>query len=128
MALRPGDLKATERRQRTKNLANSLPCPVSKESEEVVGSEDYRHPDGHLIPAAVIGPQRKALAGARAPAERDVWLQSKHTRDENASGGHATPALGGGRPMSAPAMSPLARRPAFPHPQNRCVRLRSPTR
>jgi hypothetical protein len=34
MALRPGDFKATGERQRIQDLANSLPCPVSEESEE----------------------------------------------------------------------------------------------
>jgi hypothetical protein len=81
-----------------------------------------------LYGAYAIGPQRKALAGARAPAERDVCLRSQHARGENAGGGHPSPAPWGGRPMSAPAMSPPASRPAFPHPQNPCAPLRSPTR
>jgi hypothetical protein len=39
----PRDFKATGKRQRIKDLANSLPFPVSEESE------DYGHPDGHLF-------------------------------------------------------------------------------
>jgi hypothetical protein len=34
MARRPGDFKATGERQRTRDLGNSLPFPVSEESEE----------------------------------------------------------------------------------------------
>ena len=73
-------------------------------------------------------PAAQGPGGSRAPAERDVCLQSNTRAAITRVGGHPRPARWGGRPMSAPAMSPPARRPAFPHPQNPCAPLRPPTR
>ena len=54
----PRDFKAPGKGQRTKDLANSLPFSRPRSTRRVVESEDYGHPDGHLIrrTAAAPGP------------------------------------------------------------------------
>jgi hypothetical protein len=69
MALRPGDFKAAGKGQRTQDLANSLPFSRPRSTRRVVESEDYGHPDGHLLPALMREP-------GSSPA-REVWREKR---------------------------------------------------
>ena len=60
-ALGPRDFKATGKRQRTKDLANSLPFSRPYGPRSTVESEGYGHPDGHLFCAG--GPHATKKAG-----------------------------------------------------------------